>query len=81
MALPKAIAIGQAVTMILDLKGDFMMESSIMEQTYFPHSTTTWYPRHGYLSRSRFDVTMLHRKKDMVVSVGEMVKEGAAPGS
>jgi hypothetical protein len=81
VVLPKAIAVGQAVTMTLDLKGDFMMESSIMEQTYFPRSTTTWYPRHGYLSRSRFDVTLLHRKKDHVVSVGEMVKEGPAPGS
>ena len=81
VVLPKAIAVGERLSMSLDLKGDFMMESSIMAQTYFPRSTTTWYPRHGYLARSRFDVTMLHRKKDHVVSVGEMVKEGPALGS
>jgi hypothetical protein len=81
IVLPKAMAAGQGLSMSLDLKGDFMMESSIMAGTYFPRSTTTWYPRHGYLARSRFDVSMLHRKKDHVVSVGEMVKEGPAPGS
>jgi hypothetical protein len=81
VVLPKAMAGGEKLSMSLDLKGDFMMESSIMAQTYFPRDTTTWYPRHGYLARSRFDVTMLHRKKDHVVSVGELVKEGPAPGS
>jgi aminopeptidase N len=55
-----------------------MMESSIMSGTYFPRSTETWYPRHGYLARSKFDIAILHRKKDRVVSIGELVKDEAA---
>lgn len=79
VVLPQAIAAGQAFSVSLDLKGDFMMESSIMEGTYFPRSTETWYPRHGYLSRAPFEISMVHRKKDRVVSIGELVKEGPAP--
>jgi len=81
IVLPNPIGAGQSLSVSLDLKGDFMMESSIMAGTYFPRSTTTWYPRHGYLSRSRFDVSMIHRKRDHVVSVGELIKEGPAEGS
>ncbi len=81
IVLPKTVAASQKLSVSLDLKGDFMMESSIMEGTYFPRSTETWYPRHGYLSRARFDVSMIHRKKDHVVSIGELVKEGPAPGT
>ena len=81
IVLPKTAAASQKLSVSLDLKGDFMMESSIMEGTYFPRSTETWYPRHGYLSRARFDVSMIHRKKDHVVSIGGLVKEGPAPGT
>lgn len=81
VVLPKPMAAGQSLSMSLELKGDFMMESSIMGQTYFPRSTTSWYPRHGYLARSRFDISMIHRKKDRVVSVGELVQEGPAVGT
>ncbi len=81
IVLPEAAAAHQKLTVSLDLKGDFMMESPIMEGTYFPRSTETWYPRHGYLSRSRFDISMIHHKKDRVVSIGELVKEGPDPGN
>ena len=81
IVLPKTAAAGRHIAVSLELKGDFIMESSIMEGTYFPRSTETWYPRHGYLARSRFDISMIHRKKDRVVSIGELVKEGAADGA
>ena len=81
IVLPKAVATGETLSLTLELKGDFMMESSIMEGTYFPRNTVTWYPRHGYLRRSRFDVSMIHRKKDRVVTIGELVKEGPASGT
>jgi hypothetical protein len=81
VVLPQPIAAGQKLTVNLDLKGDFMMESSIMEGTYFPRSTETWYPRHGPLARSRYDISMIHRKKDQVASIGELVKDGPAPGT
>jgi len=81
IVLPKPASAGQSLSLILDLKGDFMMESSRMENTYFPRSTETWYPRHGHLNRSTFDISMIHRKRDHVVSIGEWVKEGPAPGA
>jgi len=79
IVLPKTAARGEHVSLRVDLKGDFMMESEVVTGTYFPRSNETWYPRHGYLSRSRFDVSILHRKKDRVVSIGELVKEEPAP--
>lgn len=76
IVLPAAVGAGQDLSLIIDLKGDFMMESDAMSGTYFPRSTETWYPRHGYLARSKFDISMLHRRKDRVVSLGELIKEG-----
>ncbi len=81
VVLPKGLAAGQKLSLSLDLKGDFMMESEYVTGTYFPRSTEAWYPRHGYLGRSRFDISMIHRKKDHVVSIGEFIKEGPAPGT
>jgi hypothetical protein len=81
VVLPKALAAGQELSLSLDLKGDFMMESEYVTGTYFPRNTETWYPRHGYLGRSQFDISMIHRKKDHVVSIGELIKEGPAPGT
>lgn len=79
--LPKPAPAGQSLSLTLELKGDFMMESSSMEGTYFPRSTETWYPRHGHLSRSKYDIVLLHHKRDHVASVGELVKESPAPGT
>jgi hypothetical protein len=72
---------GKAFTVEIELRGDFMMESERISGTYFPRSTTDWYPRHGYLDRSKFDITMLHRKRDHVVSVGVLTKEEPVTGS
>ena len=81
VVLPKPIAAGQTLSVNLDLKGDFMKESTSMRDTYFPLSTESWYPRHGYLTRSKFEISMIHRKRDHVVSVGEFVQEIPAPGT
>jgi hypothetical protein len=81
VVLPKPLAAGQKLSLSLDLKGDFMMESEYVTGTYFPRNTETWYPRHGNLGRSRFDISMIHRKKDHVVSIGEFIKEGPVPGT
>ena len=81
VVLPKAVAAGQNLALTLDLKGDFMMTPSYDSSLDFPRNSVTWYPRHGYLPRSQFDISIIHRKKDHVVSVGELVKEGPVPGS
>lgn len=79
--LPKPVSAGQSLSLSLELRGDFMMESSYMGGTYFPRSTDAWYPRHGHLSRSKYDISMIHRKKDHAVTIGEFVNEGTAPGT
>jgi hypothetical protein len=81
VALPSPLPAGQKFSVILDLKGDFMMESSFMAGTYFPRSTEAWYPRHAELVRSRYDISMIHRKRDHAVSIGEFVGEQPAPGT
>ena len=80
VVLPRAAAAGERLTLNLEMKGDFMMESDVVPGTYFPRSSETWYPRHGYLGRAQFDVAMIHHKKDRVVSIGEIVHEGPAAG-
>jgi len=37
---------------------------------------TTWYPRHGYQTRSQFDITFRHKKDHLVVSIGQRLREG-----
>lgn len=81
IAFPSPVPKGKTLTVEIDLHGDFMMESDRVAGTYFPRSTTTWYPRHGYLARSKFDILMLHRKRERVVSVGEFVKDDPVSGS
>jgi hypothetical protein len=75
--LPRKLARGDKVTVRFQLEGNDTLwdyEGTL----FYPRSTSTWYPRHGYLSRSRFDVTFLHKENHRVVSVGERMAEGAA---
>ncbi|MDA2935117.1 ankyrin repeat domain-containing protein [Acidobacteria bacterium AH-259-D05] len=45
-------------------------------QFHYPRSMTTWYPRHGYQTRSQFDIAFRHRKGHLVVSIGQRLREG-----
>ncbi len=80
LVLPRALARNEKVTVKLRLEGkDFLW--TWKSHFHYPRSTTTWYPRHGYLRRSRFDLTFRHTKKYRVVSVGQRVREEAAEDS
>jgi hypothetical protein len=74
VVLPKPVGPGQPLSITLELRGEFM-EEAYSSQMYFPRSTVSWYPRHGALPRCPFDISILHRKKDHVVAVGELVKD------
>jgi peptidase M1-like protein len=78
VALPMALKKGQNVTLEIALRGDFMLNPDNNQGVYFPRSTTSWYPRHGYLSRSTFDVVMVHRKRDKAVTMGALVGDTPA---
>lgn len=80
LVLPQSLAKGQKTTVKLQLEGKHTLwgwEGNF----HYPLSTTTWYPRHGYLLRSRFDMTFLHKERTKVVSVGQRVLESPAEGA
>ncbi len=90
VVLPKPVQSGEHFSITVELKGDFIMEPTKIYRVSelktvnltgmrFPISNETWYPRHGYLNRSKFDITIVHLKKDNVVSVGERVRDDVAP--
>jgi len=74
MALPRPVTRGDRVTLRLTLEGRDTLWSE--NELHFPRSTTTWYPRHGYLTRSKFDLRFHHADKYRVISVGQRVREG-----
>jgi Peptidase family M1 domain len=80
LVLPSPAVKDQKFTLEIAVSGEFMFESSTMSGTYFPRRTTTWYPRHGYLQRSVYDVEFRHRKKDVVASIGTVIREETGAG-
>jgi len=79
VVLPTPVQKTQRFTLEISLAGEFMFESEEMSGTYYPLRSTTWYPRHGNLRRSVFDMRFRHRKKDVVASIGVVAKEQEVP--
>jgi len=79
LLLPAPLQKDQEFTVEVTLAGEFMFQSENVSETYFPLRTTTWYPRHGELQRSIFDLRFRHRKKDVVASIGVVARDEAAP--
>lgn len=77
--LDRPVNEGQKFSVTLALEGDFLRNSDAFRDLYFPLSTGHWYPRHGYLNRSTFNVTFHHKKRSMVAGVGMRVREEPAP--
>ena len=77
--LPQALGAGQAVTLELELEGDFMRDADLVRDCFYPASNTSWYPRHGYLDRATYDLTFRHRKNRRVASVGARLGEEPDP--
>src|SRR5437867_2347363 len=77
--LPAPRAAGEKFSMILELAGDFMYDSPFLSECTYPRETSEWYPRHGYLRRSTFDLTFRHRKRDKAVSAGLRVRYEPSP--
>lgn len=76
--LPRAAPVGQKLHIEMDLEGNFMHDSPRVSDCFYPASNTSWYPRHGYLNRSTFDLTYLHRKNRRIASVGVRLSEEPA---
>jgi hypothetical protein len=81
IVLPTPVEKRQNFILEVSITGEFMFESSSRSGTFFPLRSTTWYPRHGYLRRSVYDLQYRHRKKDVVASIGIVVRDEAVPNA
>ncbi|HKX84709.1 MAG TPA: M1 family aminopeptidase, partial [Pyrinomonadaceae bacterium] len=81
--LPATLKRGDQVDLDIAMEGDFLEQPDITNATGFsyPRSTTSWYPRHGYLDRSEFKLTFIHSKKLKIVCVGNRISESPSPNN
>ncbi len=77
--LPAAAAAGAKLSLIFNLEGDFMEEPDGIRfqnsEISYPRSSFSWYPRHGYMSRSRFQMVFRHASGFSVAATGTRVRE------
>lgn len=73
--LPQSVKPGDKIELALEVEGDFMRGHDLFRDCQYPASNTSWYPRHGYLKRSTFDMTFRHPKRLKVASVGTRLSE------
>jgi hypothetical protein len=74
--LPKKFHAGEKFDLDFEIGGDFLTQPDLTGISLsYPRSNTAWYPRHGYLDRSSFDLTFLHSKNYKVASVGKRISE------
>ena len=76
--LPKAVNKGEKFQVELLLEGDYIDRQMMFANGLYPQNNT-WYPRHGYLQRSTFNLLFRHDKNETVASVGKRVREGIWP--
>ncbi|MEJ2244871.1 MAG: M1 family aminopeptidase [Acidobacteriota bacterium] len=77
--LPKPMQKGEKFSIEVALDGDFIDKQDTFVDIHFLQSNTNWYPRHGYLKRSTFDLIFRHQKNYKVASVGSRIREEASP--
>ena len=65
----------------IDTEGDFIYDLADTFDCKYPFINGQWYPRHGYLKRSKFDITFLHNKRYKVAGPGERISVEPAAGS
>jgi hypothetical protein len=75
--LPAAKVRGERFTLDLQLEGDFLYDTRGFAGGRYPLSNASWYPRHGYLRPSTFDLTFLHPRNRRVASSGRRIREEA----
>ena len=77
--LPQAVPTKQPLELEFVLEGDFLRQAELVADCSYPRSNTSWYPRHGYLDRSTYDLEFTHSKKLKVATVGQREAEAASP--
>ena len=79
--LPAAKGASEKFVVELELEGDFLYDTESFSNGHYPLSDTTWYPRHGFLGRSTFELTFRHSKKLRVASCGLRTREEPNPAN
>jgi hypothetical protein len=79
LLLPSPLVRGQVVEPVLEFEGEFLVAPEISTAHAYYVRADCWYPRHGYLNRSIFDITFRHKKKSHVISIGQKVREEQGP--
>lgn len=77
--LPAAAAAKDIFELEFEFEGDFLQQSEFVQDCSYPRSNESWYPRHGYLDRSTFDMKFTHAKKLKVATVGMRETETPSP--
>lgn len=80
LLLPRSLKRGEKFSAVVELEGDFMFDSPRVDDCFYPLVNSQWYPRHGYLRRSAFDLTFRHDKGFRVASAGDRVSEEIMSG-
>jgi hypothetical protein len=81
LVLPRTMKMNEKFSVELSLEGDFISNQRTFENNYYPQINTSWYPTHGYLKRSSYDLIFRHKKVDKVSSIGTLVREEGWPDS
>jgi len=71
--LPKPMKKGEKFSIDVALEGDFIDKQDQMLDVHFLQSNTNWYPRHGFLKRSTFNLIFRHHKNWRVASIGTLI--------
>ncbi|MBN1570574.1 MAG: hypothetical protein JXA73_22210 [Acidobacteria bacterium] len=79
LLLPKPLQKGEKFSVDLALDGDFIDDQRVIQEGYYPQSNTCWYPRHGFLTRSTYEMVFRHNKNHQVSSVGKLIRESEWP--
>ena len=61
---------GEYMTRYYSQFGGIEPQGELVENLFFPASTTSWYPHLGYLDRAHYEMTFLHSKKVSAVGMG-----------
>jgi len=77
--LPKAMAKGEKFSIDVALEGDFIDNQQTLQNFHYPQSNSSWYPRHGFLKRSTFDLLFRHDKDHHIASIGKLIREEKWP--
>ncbi len=79
--LPEPVAKDDEFSIDVVLAGDFIDDQQQMRNSHYPQGNSSWYPRHGFIKNSTFELIFRHSKGDTISSVGTLVSEGQWPDS